>query len=253
MDLNDPRLDPFRGIQEQRLSDTIVVEGEFAVQRLLTSRLEIRSIVATPAVAARLQAPSSRAPIYTLPAVDLRTLAGYTFHRGCMACVTRPQVPVSLPTHRAVIAMGLSDPLNVGALIRNIKAFGGAGLWLGPHCADPFSRRATRASMGHNLSVPIFRIEDPLSTLHALAQAKIASVAAALGASASSLYDFSPPEQWTLWVGNEGHGLPPDLRDHCSHGVQIPMAPGCDSLNVATATGIFLYQLCATTHRKCAE
>lgn len=253
MDLNDPRLDPFRGIQEQRLRDTMVVEGEFAVQRLLASGLEIRSIVATPTVAERLREGPAGIPIYILPAADLRMLAGYTFHRGCMACATRPQIAVTLPTHRAVIAMGLSDPLNVGALIRNIKAFGAAGLWLGPHCADPFSRRATRASMGHNLSVPIFRIDEPLETLQALTQAKIASVAATLGESASSLHDFSPPKAWTLWVGNEGHGLPPALREHCSHGVEIPMAPGCDSLNVATATGIFLYQLCATTDRKCAE
>lgn len=253
MDLSDPRLDPFRGIQEQRSTDTIVVEGEFAVQRLLASPLEVRSLVATPTVAQRLKPLAGDLPIYTLLAADLRALAGYSFHRGCMACAVRPCLQVALPTHQGVVALSLTDPLNVGALIRNIKAFGAAGLWLGPHCADPFSRRATRASMGHNFSVPIFRIEEPLQTLKALSQAKIASVAAALGSSASSLYDFSPPETWTLWVGNEGHGLPPALREQCSHGVQIPMAPGCDSLNVATATGIFLYQLGAATPRECAE
>lgn len=230
-------------VQDRKSQGPVLVEGEFAVVRALQSEYPLRCIVATPKVAERLHAASEQTPIYTVSAAELKALAGYNFHRGCMASMERPTLLDRAPTHRGVIAMGLTDPLNLGALIRNIKAFGASGLWLGPGCADPFSRRCTRASMGHNLSVPLALLQDPIASLQELSAEKIASIAAALGEGATALPHFIPPKQWTLWVGNEGHGLAPEHRDRCTHWVQIPMAPGSDSVNVATATGIFLYHL----------
>lgn len=241
--ISDPRLAAFSQVQERKGQGQVLIEGEFAVQRALQSNYEIRCIVATPKVAIRLNALSEQTQIFTLSAANLKALAGYNFHRGCMACMERPQLPSHFPADRGVVAMGLTDPLNLGALIRNIKAFGASGLWLGPGCADPFSRRCTRASMGHNLSVPLAILNDPWACMDHLEAANTASIAAALGQGATALPAFDPPARWTLWVGNEGHGLEAKLRDRCSHWVQIPMAPGSDSVNVATATGIFLYHL----------
>lgn len=241
--ISDPSLAVFSKVQERDDRDHLLIEGEFAVIRALQSEVAIHRIVATPKVAARLHAQFQQTQIYAVSAAELKALAGYNFHRGCMASAARPRLSPGTPLHRGVIAMGLTDPLNLGALIRNIKAFGAAGLWIGPGCADPFSRRCTRASMGHNFSVPLFTLQDPMASLDALDLAGIRSIAAALGERASPLPTFVTPERWTLWVGNEGHGLDPQLRDRCSHWVQIPMSPGSDSVNVATATGIFLYHL----------
>lgn len=241
--IEDPRLAVYAKVQERDNASQVLVEGEFAVTRALQSRYALRSIIATPKVAARLHALSAQTQIYVVSAAQLKALAGYNFHRGCMACIDRPSLPSGPLTHRGVVAMGLTDPLNLGALIRNIKAFGASGLWIGPGCADPFSRRCTRASMGHNLSVPLFELGDPTASLDASREAGIQSIAAALGERATALPEFATPSQWVLWVGNEGHGLDPALRDRCAHWVQIPMAPDSDSVNVATATGIFLYHL----------
>lgn len=241
--ISDPRLAPFAKVQERDDASQVLIEGEFAVTRALQSAYEVHSIVATPKVATRLHNISNQTQIYAVSAAELKALAGYNFHRGCMACIPRPTLSTGQPKHQGVVAMGLTDPLNLGALIRNIKAFGAAGLWIGPGCADPFSRRCTRASMGHNFSVPLARLENPLACVDALHKAGTASIAAALGERAVALPQLVCPTRWTLWVGNEGHGLDPQLRDRCTHWVQIPMAPGSDSVNVATATGIFLYHL----------
>lgn len=241
--IKDPRLADYAMVQTRNQTDRVLVEGEFAVTRALQSNYALRSIVATPQVAARLHARSGQTQIYAVSAAELKALAGYNFHRGCMACLDRPKLAPGTPAHRGVVAMGLTDPLNLGALIRNIKAFGASGLWIGPGCADPFSRRCTRASMGHNFSVPLATLPDPPAALDALHKAGTSSIAAALGERATALPAFLAPTHWTLWVGNEGHGLDPQLRDQCRHWVEIPMAPGSDSVNVATATGIFLYHL----------
>lgn len=253
---SDPRLAPYLDLQGRGRGPEILVEGEFAVQRLLASALEVQSVVATPAVAARLHALSPDTPIYSMSAAQLREVAGFAFHRGCIGCALRPTLKASTPTHAGLIAMGLSDPLNLGALIRNARAFGASGVWLGPSCADPYSRKSTRASMGHNLTVPLASLPAPELTLETLRKQGIATIAAALGPKAKPLPSLPVPEQWTLWVGNEGHGLPAELTDQCSHWVEIPMAPHSDSVNVATATGIFLYALTqsgATTSRRSAE
>lgn len=243
---SDPRLAPFTKVQSTQREDRILIEGEFAVQRLLDSELSIHAILATPTVAQRLHTRCEQVDIFSLAASDLKRVAGYAFHRGCMASASRPKLRSLIPEHRSVIAVGLSDPLNIGTIIRNIRAFGASGLWLGPRCADPFSRRATRASMGHNLSVPVYRLPDATTTFKTLQQNQIACIAAALSDVSVPLPQFTPPRAWTLWVGNEGHGLSDELIAQCSHTVQIPMAPDCDSVNVATASGIFLYAMCQT-------
>lgn len=246
-----PELLPFAKIQERPQDDTLLVEGEFAVQRLLRSPLLVQSIIATPKVGARLEAMTPESPIYILQAAQMRELAGYAFHRGCMASALRPPLEHRPVQHRGVVAMGLSDPLNLGAIIRNIRAFDAAGLWLGPHCADPWSRRATRASMGHNLHLPIHRLGDPLQALKSLRARNTASIAAALQENSQSLPHYHPPERWSLWLGNEGHGLEESIVRACTDAVEIPMAPDSDSLNVATASGIFLYHL--TSHRESSD
>lgn len=238
-----PELLPFTKVQERSQRDTILVEGEFAVQRLISSPQLLHSIVATPQVGARLEELAPDCPIYTLQAAQLRELAGYAFHRGCMAAALRPAMEHYPVQHRGVVAIGLSDPLNLGAVIRNIRAFGAAALWLGPRCADPWCRRATRASMGHNLHLPIHRLGDPLKALACLKARNTASIAAALHDSSQPLPSYRPPERWSLWLGNEGHGLDEAIVRACSDAIEIPMAPDSDSVNVATASGIFLYQL----------
>lgn len=240
---DDPRLAVFSALTQGPRPGELIVEGEFAVQRLLESSLDVQSIVATPRVGERLHALSPETEIYLLSAAELKNLAGFAFHRGCLAAALRPTLKKAPLLPRAVVAMGLCDPLNLGALIRNAKAFGASALWLGPRCGDPFSRKATRASMGHNLSVPLFELDDAASELRRLETQGIASIAAALGPKSIPLPQLKLQGDWTLWVGNEGHGLDAELTQGCSHKVQIPMAPDSDSVNVATATGIFLYAL----------
>jgi TrmH family RNA methyltransferase len=134
---------------------------------------------------------------------------------------------------------GVSDPGNVGTILRSAAAFGASSVALGPGCADPYGPKAVRASMGAIFSVPIAQTPG----LDDLPGERIALVV-----------DGGKPlpgqlaEPLTLVVGSEREGLPVDVLERCDVRVTIPIA--IDSLNVAMAATVALYEL--TRHRMAA-
>ncbi|HUG65568.1 MAG TPA: RNA methyltransferase [Gaiellaceae bacterium] len=137
-----------------------------------------------------------------------------------------------LPAGTRAVALGLwqvGDPGNVGTLLRTADAFG-AGVALSPECADPTGPRAVRASAG-----AIFRV--PLIAWDALPERKLALVAH--GGEPISEVDVSPPVAFLL--GSEREGLPDTLVTD-RYKVTIPTSGDAESLNVAAAGAIALYE-----------
>ncbi len=128
---------------------------------------------------------------------------------------------------------GLSDPGNVGAILRSAHAFGASGVALGPGCADPFSPKAVRASMGAIFNVPLARVHE----VGELPGERIALVAHA-GEPLRSLRATAP---LTLLVGAEREGLPEAVLAACARVAHIPIVG--DSLNAAMAATIALYEM----------
>ena len=124
----------------------------------------------------------------------------------------------------------VSDPGNVGTLLRTADAFG-AGVSLSPECADPTGPRALRASAG-----AIFRV--PLVAWESVPERRIALVAH--GGEPLAAADVTPPV--TLLLGSERAGLPDALLREC-HKASIPTPGDAESLNVAAAGAIALYEL----------
>ncbi len=138
-----------------------------------------------------------------------------------------------LPTGERDVVLGLwqiSDPGNVGTLLRTADAFG-AGVSLSPECADPLAPRALRASAG-----AIFRV--PLVGWDELPARKVALVAH--DGEPIVTAPLEPPLAFLL--GSEREGLPEELVTQC-HKVSIPTPGDAESLNVAAAGAIALYEL----------
>lgn len=132
---------------------------------------------------------------------------------------------------------GVSDPGNVGAVLRSAEAFGAAGVALGPATADPFSPKAVRASMGAVFGVPLSRV----SAVSELPGIKIA-LAASAGVPLRSLTEEpEAPRVTTLLVGAEREGLPDEVLAQADHVAHIPIAT--HSLNAAMAATVALYEL----------
>ncbi len=128
---------------------------------------------------------------------------------------------------------GLSDPGNVGTILRAAEAFGASCVALGPDCADPHSPKAVRASMGAIFSVPLARA----ATVAELPGERVALVAHA----GQPLRELEIKQPLTLLIGAEREGLPQDVAEACEQTAHIPIRS--ESLNAAMAATIGLYEM----------
>jgi TrmH family RNA methyltransferase len=130
---------------------------------------------------------------------------------------------------------GVSDPGNVGTIVRSAQAFGASSVVLGPGCADPYSPKAVRASMGAIFAVPVAR---------AGAVAELPGERIALLADAKEILrggDEAAVGPVSLLVGSERDGLPAEIIAACERRVRIPIAS--ESLNAAMAATVALYEM----------
>jgi RNA methyltransferase, TrmH family len=126
---------------------------------------------------------------------------------------------------------GVRDPANVGAVIRSVQALVEGTLVLGPGCADPFSPKAVRASMGAIFRQPLARGE-----ISSTPQPRVGLVAHG-GDTAEAGW---PQPPLTICLGAERQGLPGEVLERCQRTLTIPLRPGAESLNVAAAAAIVL-------------
>jgi TrmH family RNA methyltransferase len=129
---------------------------------------------------------------------------------------------------------GVADPGNVGTILRSARAFGASSVALGPGCADPYSPKAVRASMGAIFAVALARVEH----VDELPGERIALLA---GAQEPLRGPAGEGAALTLLIGAERDGLPDELVAACERAARIPIAS--DSLNAAMAATVALYEM----------
>ncbi len=254
-DLDDPRLEPYRNLKatnRTRWSNEFIAEGSLVVERLLASRFQVESVLLSQRLVRQLPARVPEAcPVYLLEHALAEQLVGYAFHTGVLACGLRrpnPRIEDLVPRDGSfglvAVCPNVSDPENVGAMIRLCTGFGLKGLIVGPGCPDPFSRRVLRVSMGTALTLPIVESTDLNRDLLQLRDEHgFELCASVLDAQAEALESFVPRARMGVLFGNEKHGLDSRWIELCDCKLTIPMALGADSLNVAVAAGIFFHHL----------
>ena len=253
--IDDPRLDPYRQLKitvPVRREGIFIAEGDKLAERLLESGHETLSLVVAEKNADRMGARTPPdVPIYVVPAGQIEALVGFNFHRGVLACGRRragPRLAEFLAERPGrltfVVCPDVQDPENLGAIIRLSRAFGVDGLVLGGQCANPFSRRVLRVSMGTVFRLPLFDCPDLSEAFDEFRRAGVQTAATVLDPGAESLAGAVRPERFALLFGSEGHGIAPQWIEACDRRLTIPMQGGTDSLNVAVAAGIFLHYFC---------
>jgi tRNA G18 (ribose-2'-O)-methylase SpoU len=261
-DLSDERLNPYRSLKQTNETSRrglFIAEGDKLVRRLLESRLTVESVLLSePYVAAFESLLPYDIPALVIPDHLVEGLVGYNFHRGILACGRRPSADFGSLTEllgspgahcTVVVCHDVQDPENLGAILRMSAGFGVDAVILGPRCADPFSRRVQRVSMGNVYRlVPIHIGVFPEVFMFLREMHGVESWATVLDADATPLAKLKRPRRLALVFGSEGHGLTDDVVAACDRKVTIPMRPGVDSLNVAVAAGIFLYSVLGTQY-----
>ena len=252
---DDPRLDDYRALNDQAFrrryegDELFIVEGYVAIDRLIESGHQIRSVLLAPSRVERFAANASTLAghgiaVYEVGRDVIADVVGFDLHRGVLACARRRPLArvdeLMEGARRLAVLEGLNDNENLGAIARAAKAFGIDGLLLDPTCTDPYSRRTVRVSMGEVLTLPISRAEpdrwpEVLGDLRATGFEVWAMTPAA---SADGLWGMEIPDRVAVLLGAEGPGLTRRALAVADRQVRIPISAEVDSLNVGQAAAV---------------
>ncbi len=155
----------------------------------------------------------------------------------------RPAALDALPARGdVVVAVAVADPGNLGTILRSAEAAGATAVVVADESVDPYNPKAVRASAGAVLGVPIVEVDDPVAAVDALRATGRRSVGtAAHGGQPVGALDPTAPV--ALVVGNEARGLDDALAAQLDTVVTVPMHGAAESLNVAMATTVVLFDL----------
>lgn len=288
--IEDLDLSLLANIKEKDLTaqGLMVLEGRIVIEKALESGIVPRFLVCTEAQEEYWQKRTKEIyaiqdngavsgddvresvfPMHIVSHDSVCNLVDFRFHRGAIAVAEIPQIkpfdlssrgiemPESSRCRLYLCLWNVTDPSNLGALIRTAVCLGAAAIFLGPGCANPYYRKTIRSSMGNVFSIPIWSVD--LNTLETLDRQSAKVIAAALTEKAIKPQELkfafsrqtsenSPALDYCsnsviLLLGNEGYGLPTEVLSLTDIQVCIPMAAGSDSLNVAVAGGILMYEI----------
>lgn len=250
---DDERVADYMGLRDRSgddsdpddaVPDYFIAESELVVRRLITSQFKVKSYLLSPGRYEKLREvlAAELAPVYIAEHDILRGIAGYDVHRGVLASArrkpSRTLPDVATNARRLLVLEGVNDSENIGAVARSARALGFNALVLDPTCADPFSRRSVRVSMGEILHLPVVRAAkwpDPLDYLN---RTGFETWALTPSVDAASLFEMGMPQKLALIAGAEGSGLSSDARERTQFDVRIPMHHSVDSLNIGHALAI---------------
>ncbi len=260
IDITDPeddRITAFRDVRERDLtrSGQFIAEGAVVLDQILASRRfrPVALLVLAERLAGlqpRLAALPDGTPVYRTDREVFDRIAGFPVHRGIMA-LAEPVSPVASAEFDAaltstfdtrgsvVVACGLSNHDNMGAIFRNAAAFGAGAVILDERACDPLYRKAIRVSVGTVFTVPFARWGGAGTIADRLEAMGYECVALSPGAP-ERLGDLRGGRARALFFGAEGEGLDAGVIARCRP-IRIEMAPGLDSLNVATSAAIVLH------------
>ena len=216
-----------------------LVEGRKMVEEALASAFSIDAILVDADRAAEFSLPS-HIPVFTMPSHVLAAVCDTKTPQGIAAVVR--MAGVQLTGSRLVAMDGVQDPGNVGTIIRTADAAGFDGVILSTQCADVFSPKVLRATMGSIFRMGI-RVTDDLPGVLAQMVKEGASVLSSQ-LDGEPFYQHSPlNERFVLVIGSEGNGVTDEVKAVATHKVKLPMRGGAESLNAAVAAGIMMYEL----------
>ena len=265
--LNLPELQPYRTLRrpvEHIRNGIFVAEGEKVVRRLLTSDMTIISMLMTsqwydqlfdiadhssaidPSIHQSIRQPFT---IFLADKHLLESIVGFNLHQGIMAVAKVPapetleKVITGITKPHLLIALdGLVNSENVGVIVRNCAAFGVDGIIVGETSSSPYLRRAVRNSMGAVFGLPVVHSSNFVESLSMIKKNYSTKIIAAHLGDDNSIHTTDLNGNICIVLGNEGEGISKTVLNVCDMGVTIPMMNGTDSLNVASASAVFLYE-----------
>ncbi|BDX32428.1 RNA methyltransferase [Mycobacterium antarcticum] len=228
-----------------------LAEGANMVEAALVRGL-VTDVFATESALARFDALLGSTSVHVVTEKAAKSLSDTVTPVGLVAVCSMPtsrldDVLAGSPRLVAV-AVDTSEPGNAGTLIRLADAMGADAVVLAGHGVDPYNGKCLRASAGSIFALPVLEVADTEALVDGLRGAGLRVLATTLDGDVSlDDADLSAPTAWLF--GAEAHGLPSDVAALADARVRIPMSGSAESLNVAAAAAICLYQSSRSARR----
>ena len=232
----------------RRRARRFLAEGANLVEAA-SARGLVRDVFVTESAAQRYSSLVDTAPwpVHLVSERAAKALSDTVTPAGLVAVCEMPQTRledvVAGSPRLVAVAVEINEPGNAGTMIRIADAMGAAAVILGGHCVDAYNGKCLRASAGSIFSIPVVVAPDAHTAVSVLHAAGLQVLATTVDGE-TSLDDadqlLGKPTAWLF--GPESHGLSAEIADAADHRVRIPMSGGAESLNVASAAAICLYQ-----------
>ncbi len=223
----------------RRQKGLFVGEGPKLLVEAVKWGAELDTVVAAPGISLP-DLPGARR--VETPADVLASLADTDTPQGVVFTCALPDtaLPDILPGGRYLVLDSVQDPGNVGTIWRAADALGAAGLLLTGECADPFSPKVVRSTMGACFRLKVWKGERG-AVRDLLRRSGIPLYATALREDTVDVRqaDLSGA---AVVIGSEGRGISPEMLSYCEKALKIPMEPTCESLNAAVAAAVVLWE-----------
>lgn len=225
----------------RRASGEYLCDGVKLLEEALRWNAPLKTVVLSEGVDAPVLPSGVRA--VQIPADVMQSISPMETPQGVLFTVALPEVPLPevLTGAHYLVLDGVQDPGNVGTILRTADAFDCDGVFLVNACADPYSPKTARATMGAVFRRSVYQCD--LAELCALlTKSSLPLYGTALRDDTVSLRD-ADLSRAAVAIGSEGRGLSAEMLAKCEKTIRIPMSPRCESLNAALAAGVVLWEM----------
>jgi TrmH family RNA methyltransferase len=244
----NPLVKQFRDVARGDVDDAMLLDGERLIEEALVSGVAIDVAafgerLANGQLADRMQRAGAKVVLVTDPV--LSAISPVQTHSGVVGIARRPAEGLadvfSREPQLVAILHDVQDPGNVGAVVRAAEGCGATGVICSERTADPFGWKALRGAMGSAFRLPV-AARQPLAAALAMARSKGLRIFATTARGGTSLPQCDLRGPAAIIFGGEGAGLSDDLLHAADARLTIPMQPPVESLNVAIAAALILYE-----------
>ena len=248
---DNARLKLARAVRAGKVRDRVLLEGERLLGEALDASAQVEWVLQdgeqSKDLLRRAEADGAQVAVCSRDLLDKDS--DLDSPRGLLALAVRPEVPwekvmaQAAPGAPLLVAAGVQDPGNLGALVRVAAGLGAAGFLALKGSTSPWSPRALRGAAGTTFRLPVAAAVERSAFLQ-----KAQEVGVVLWAAEASGGEMGPIPNCplALILGEEGRGLPEDLVTAVDQTVAISLRRSVDSLNVATAAAVLLHQIVAS-------
>tara|TARA_B100000586_G_scaffold156662_1_gene114030 strand:- start:33 stop:818 length:786 start_codon:yes stop_codon:yes gene_type:complete len=252
--LSSARIKQLKSLHQKkfrRQENRFLLEGYHLIDQIISSNAEIEEIWITKK---SLESPNGKNLIKQIeneniswsiaPNKIIRQISDSLNDQGIIALAPIPiYKKYKIPPKRSIYLDGISDPGNMGALLRTAAWFGIQSVFRSPECVDPFNSKVVRSAMGAHFYFSHFETITKEKIKNNFIKSGIEVFGADMEGSSINSLNVSDVKGWILILGSEAHGISESSRDLVTTMVAIPGVKGMESLNVSVAGGILLHAL----------